>query len=656
MVGFTRKRGWTLFGRMSQSSNPEPDKSEDYRPAEQIESTALPHEEPVPSASSPEPVPLKGDPIQSLFSSLGKFNRYLSQAQHAPDSTTWVENCMNELATSLEIAIICGWDPVKETIIDAARVLHSYEIVGRHKECIPFLNTSYEILSLMVGDLIVDKVRPGVIQKWKDLFSKTVEDMTRAGITLVVDEEEEEPPRQVNRATDPTIEPGYDRKESVGQEDVSSLSAASQSEGLTNIPAVESKSKAEALPEVITQIPPLSEPDEEECIPPPETYSDSILAFPKIPTERKEVANDGGTREEIDGNERQESITVEKESPCIIEPIDAYRKEKSSETSTSKKIYQEDELFTQEYEEEVLQEEVEREPGDQGEFSCSEDTIEEEVTPEESVAIVQPESALCDSDLLDTVPITAANEPLSTDESSPADSCPVAELPKGQKTSPVPEQWLKQAQEAVKSGNVASAKSAALELALAMARIEYEQALANVAEAEQQLEDNTQAVKVAQEKVDAAEISILQTEELLAMRNGENLACRDRISAIGSELDQLQAELKQIEEELEALQRRRAEQLNRIENKRHEQQEAVHIESRLQTEIESLYTEVETARDTLETLQEQKKQKIAEKHAIQAEICRLQEEAERRNLALKAIEETLMAQRVHDSSDRVMAK
>jgi chromosome segregation ATPase len=207
-----------------------------------------------------------------------------------------------------------------------------------------------------------------------------------------------------------------------------------------------------------------------------------------------------------------------------------------------------------------------------------------------------------------------------------------------------PSRLLSRAQAAMAKGDVRSAKSMALELARTMARIEYEQAQAAAAESEQRLVENAQAIKTAHGNVEAAEKQLLQTEELLATREGECGACREQITFFDDELRQFQAELDDIDAQIEALQRRRVEQVNRMNNKHAEREETLNNESRLQTEMESLRQDADSVRQELEALREEKKRQIANKREIELSICSAKEEAENRRLSLVDIERTLSPQ------------
>jgi hypothetical protein len=189
-VRLNKKRGWPFFGR---SSSKNPIKIPDVSTNKEEESPLMERnmEEKEMPVMNDQPIQVSGDPSQSLASCLGRFNRFLSQAQHNPESGDWAERCIRELGEALTITIKGQWDPVKDAILETARILHSYDRVGRRSESIPFLNSSYEILSLMVGDLILDKVKSSVVLKWKELYKKALDDLQRAGIPLAEDDDEE---------------------------------------------------------------------------------------------------------------------------------------------------------------------------------------------------------------------------------------------------------------------------------------------------------------------------------------------------------------------------------------------------------------------------------------------------------------------------------
>ncbi|HPO13666.1 MAG TPA: hypothetical protein PLI09_09490 [Candidatus Hydrogenedentes bacterium] len=147
------------------------------------------------TAPSPEPA-MKGDPTQHLLTALGRFQRQISKAENGAPQSIWSDECMNQIIAGIEIALEQEWESVKEALTDTARILQSFEDAECAEQCVPFLRDSYEILCLMVGDIIVDNVRSGVLQKWRDRYQAIVEDMHCADIRLVDDDAREEEQEQ----------------------------------------------------------------------------------------------------------------------------------------------------------------------------------------------------------------------------------------------------------------------------------------------------------------------------------------------------------------------------------------------------------------------------------------------------------------------------
>jgi predicted nucleic acid-binding Zn-ribbon protein len=129
------------------------------------------------------------EPTQALLTALGRFQRQVAKAQTGARQDEWSDECMNQLISAVEIAIQQDWADVVEALTDTARLLHTYEDAGRAQRCVPFLADSYEHLCLMVGDLIVDNVRPSVVDKWRRRFTAAMEDLQAEGLTLIQDDD-----------------------------------------------------------------------------------------------------------------------------------------------------------------------------------------------------------------------------------------------------------------------------------------------------------------------------------------------------------------------------------------------------------------------------------------------------------------------------------
>ena len=131
---------------------------------------------------------LNGDPTQQLLTALGRFQRQVNVADSGAPAEAWVDNCMDQLITGIQIAHVRGWKGVKEALTDTARILQSYDDAGAASGSVAFLQDAYEILCLMVGDLIVDNVRSGVMDKWRERYTRAVSDLEKAGHALLDDE------------------------------------------------------------------------------------------------------------------------------------------------------------------------------------------------------------------------------------------------------------------------------------------------------------------------------------------------------------------------------------------------------------------------------------------------------------------------------------
>jgi hypothetical protein len=143
---------------------------------------------------------------QRLLSTLGRFQRHVARARDGAPQNTWVDECMNELITAVEIAASEGWRDVIEVLTEMGRVLQTYEEGGTAYLCLPFLADSYESLCLIVGDLYVGRARPAVMQKWRDRYQQALGDVAEAGLTLVQDDEEVLPRPRIVREREGTEE------------------------------------------------------------------------------------------------------------------------------------------------------------------------------------------------------------------------------------------------------------------------------------------------------------------------------------------------------------------------------------------------------------------------------------------------------------------
>jgi hypothetical protein len=561
---------------------------------------------------------VSGDPIQQLFTTLGKFHRQLNKAQHAPDGEGWCDECMNELMAGLEISIAREWTPIKDALIDTARILHSYEQVGKAGLCVVFLKDSYELLSLMVGDLIVDTVRAGVKQKWREHYAKAVEELESRGIVLVEDEESEamsSPPVKAAIVTKEFVAPApAERKEAPAP--TLSLEGAQSAD----TPEQASQKLAAELDDLAFDLPPLTEKSPEQAKEKgPETSGD-ILAFPGFSTQEEtpfEEAPDHDILEEKDLL-KFDGFEASAQESC---PADADGKIENEAVAPEEKVEQE-----KEEQDITVQDDTEGKGQESADASPQEEAQPDSLPLEEPVQevdenVVSPEPDATTAAKETPTPIQERKTARNADESHAA--------------------LLQRVQAAITSGDTRNTKAMALELAVAMARMECEQARQDLAAAEQLLLENGRVIEQGQAKVAQMENDLLRAEELLAARDGERNANREQIGAIDEELSALSAELADIDAQIVALQQKRVEQENRIKNKKAEHEEAMDTESRTQTELEALAQEADSIRDNLENARNEVRHRNAERRAIELDIIKAQEEMEIRRLSLSTIENTL---------------
>lgn len=177
----------------------------------------------------------QGDQTQRFLTALGRFQRQIDRAQAGRPQGDWGEECMRQLVDALEIAIAQGWKDVVRTLTETARVLQSCSAAGETPRCVSFLADAYEILCMMVGDLIVGNVRSGVTEKWRARYARAVADLESAGIPLWADEEElagagaggsaSEPEPEPEPAGDVASEPEAESESESGPEPVEPWSA-----------------------------------------------------------------------------------------------------------------------------------------------------------------------------------------------------------------------------------------------------------------------------------------------------------------------------------------------------------------------------------------------------------------------------------------------
>ena len=126
---------------------------------------------------------------QRLLTILGRFQRQVARAKDGAPQELWSDECMNQLIAAVEIALREDWKDVAEVLTETGRVLQSYEDGGEAQRAVPFLSDSYDMLCLMVGDLMVGAVRPGVMKRWRQRYQRAITEVEAAGLSLVRDDD-----------------------------------------------------------------------------------------------------------------------------------------------------------------------------------------------------------------------------------------------------------------------------------------------------------------------------------------------------------------------------------------------------------------------------------------------------------------------------------
>ncbi|MCK5862742.1 MAG: hypothetical protein KAH38_09670, partial [Candidatus Hydrogenedentes bacterium] len=505
---FGKKRSRTTAGRETQKQIPTSAPTQVIVPNQQDVDSPLHLEEKNVDSPQDNVSQVAGDPIQQLFTTLGKFHRHLNKAQHAPQGTGWCDECMNELMEGLEISIAHQWPPIKDALIDTARILHSYEEAGKAGTCVPFLKNSYELLSLMVGDLIVDTVRAGVKQKWQEHYLHAVEELKSQGITLIEDKKEDialtPPAPDINLSAEMTPQPIPPNK-TISVEIDMQQDTSKQIEP----PAETSPKPVADLDNMSFDLPPLSDNFTNKNTDKKSEELGDIVPFPskneKTPFEDAPQNDDIHEKDllKLDGLE-----TLKKETETAEETDDSIKNKDNFDADSPIPEKPKQPAETQE-KEKVIEEEIKEEGAT--------DTLE---SPKNTTVLKDADA----SNLLKSDPADNEKKTVVTEETSSTTS-PAAPMLEGAS----PEALLQRVQAAISSGDTRNTKAMALELAVAMAQLEYEQARKDLATAEQLLLENVRVIQQNSAKVTQMENDLLRTEELRGARDGEYNSCHQQI-------------------------------------------------------------------------------------------------------------------------------
>lgn len=653
-----RNRAWTVAGRRIFGDR-EGDDTEDSSQDETLEKGGVATEErnallglspndEVDSVEEARPAEnmMGGDPTQHLLTALGRFQRQVAKGEGGAPQELWTDECINQLITGIKIAYTQGWDGIREALTDTARILQTYEEAGQAQLGIPFLQDSYEILCLMVGDLIVDNVRSGVMQKWRDRFERAVRELDRTGLRLIEDEEAEEmqedsPVDEVEDffGEEPAAAPSVEEIESVSPKtELAEAKKASTSanddwfnmstESTEEVPvsevdedepsiAEEEEAAVDAAPagedqdgflvfDAISEteeVSPFDVPEETSALDKDDTLDPPFL---DIPEEVKEGVEAAPVLDEIFPPAPDiPDKAVEQEEPSL------FLYEESTEAPTDMEIESKAPEDLMELEEAPVPE-----PAAEAEFAFGIET-EAHMPPE---PMPEPEAESVQESLLDL-----AEVPVSTSTEEPHS----------------PEALLRTAQQAMARGDVADAKMLALRLAAQMAQLEAERSLEEVRAAEAQLESYDRLIATAEEEVRHSREALQAAEGNIGVRQSEFDAKRQHTGLLRERAAETERSIANLDDQIRALEEQRKAEMGLLSEIHAELEDALASESRVQTELDGLSEAEQYARDSLEAAQSDVERHHIARATQEAVIATAREEYERRCRSAEDIENTI---------------
>lgn len=556
-----------------------------------------------PMEYAPEPANAPGvDPTQLLLTALGRFQRQVNKAESGAPEHLWTDECMQQIIDGIEIAHNNTWHDVKEALTDTARVLQSYEDAGAAKQAVPFLQDAYEILCLMVGDIIVDNVRSGVMNKWRQRYTQALNDLARAGVALVDDDGESAapaPPANIVRFAQNALAVDQERAFPFGDPDAEFANEVEEADAVN----IDMNEGIDAAADTIAAW--QAEDDVEDDV---EKTNDE--------TEAGEVGV--GTGLEMDAeDEYDESIEDEDEEIAGEE----------EEAEDEEEMEMEYEAGEEEDVDEVVVETEENDGGmldddDEPELPALDEVIYEEPVP-------SPEAPSNIVRLAEPAPLAMAPAPASENHDflfdAPTQTPRVADAPERiaatvRDPDDDVQSMLRNAQQAMSRGDVANAKVVALQVAVKMAELEVTRAKEALRAAEGRLEDTARAIEIASEAVRRTEAGVQDVEEQIAQREGEFHEKRSQVSGLRDEISVTHDRIAEIEEQIRALQAQRDAEETRASGLNDQLEQGLAAEGRIQADLDMLAQEEEAAREALDAAKQRVRDLQRERLARESDI------------------------------------
>lgn len=556
-------------------------------------------EEEVMPAPPDHETPMTGDPTQHLLTALGRFQRQVAKAENGAPQDSWSDECMGQLIAGIEVAYEQGWPDVQEAMTDAARVLQSYEDAGQASSAVPFLQDSYEILCLMVGDLIVDNVRSGVIEKWRQRYRRALDELAKLGIPLVEDEDsvpvERPEPVRAPRPVAAYVAEEAPEWESIGLEE----EPIRASEPVFSTP--ETRDWAQDTPFDAT---PEEEPEEAQGVDlvfSDEPMTEETAPF-EMPPDLDTAMPDAGGLPSLDDLLISET---DRERPSLTQ----------GDLSIPEK---EEDLMT--WVEKAMEAPEEADPAP----AAHEDlAISDEEEPEEVMAPVAELAAP-----VEEAPLPDSSQTPVVVSAPAAPSGPGSDL-------------LQTTQAAIARGDVADAKAMALQLAVTMAKLEVDSAQQDLAAAEAQLARDEALLATSLEEVQEAERRVQSVESLINDRENDFQTHRTHTNVIQDQITESEGVIADLDEKIRALLAEREQADKQYQDLLGQMDEERAAGSRIQTELENLEESAQSARDTLEDCRGQVTEIQGTRAADELAISRAHAELERRRQSMVEIENTI---------------
>ena len=570
-----------------------------------------------------------GDPTQQLGTALGRFHRYVMKGQAGAPQEFWSDDCMNQLAAVIEIAISENWMHLVEALTDVARILQSYENAGCARQCVPFLIESYEILSLMVGDLMVNNTGSGVMEKWRERYRNAVDELTSTGLALVLDDDHEELGPRIPAERTPEIipfeRPRDEAAAAPGQEDLrnepaldsffpflDARDAGEDVEGPTGAGVPPSPS-APASSVVLVEETPVAEARTEDTE--AAVLLDSLCDELSLLDKFSEAERAPRLRVVIEKVSQLEGLARERrlELPqrvCgrMMELCDAAQFVKRRQTVAKRdgalldRFLDTAYAFCEAYVEAAKDAESE--------------TVETWMSDTESLLDTLAEAAQVEN-------AEAVEEEAAVDENTS------------------PRSLLETAQKAVARGDVSGAKSLALQAAAHIARAEAEKAEERVREAETRLREGADAIDRARSGVKKAEQEVVVAESRVTEDEGKLTDARESVTQATERVGGIDRRVGEIDEQIRVLlAARQGEEAKRAEaNVELERNRKLEIQA--EADLRSFQEAEDVARLQLENARQQVKDLQRRRTELEAALARGRETLTRHRASLSDIERTV---------------